>query len=328
MLKHHQARANLYRRLAVSQSAGIPLAQSIARQGGSDAGLLRPVSDAIGAGESAGEAFAALPGISPLEAKAIKAGDRAGALPDVFNRLASLHEERLANKRQLIVSLAYPVLLLHAACVLPALPALVRQGGGLSAFLMEGLGPLVAGYVALGVAWVGLTFARQLQLPALEAIELALPLWGKYVKLSEWGNGFRVCGLLYTHGVGVLEATQAASQAATRTLFADAWRHIEARLRDGDSLAQACSSVSDFPTDALDLIQTGETSGQLDTSLGQLERDYEGRRTMQLRLLIGAAATGAFLLAACMVAYTVISFYVGHLNQALDVLNPRTTRPR
>lgn len=318
MFSQHQTRANLYRRLAVSQAAGIPLAQAVSRHGG---GMLDEVGQLIGEGESAGSAFGALPGITQLEARAIEAGDKAGALPDVFNRLADLHEERLASKRQLIAAMAYPVILLHLAPLAASVPALVRRGGGLGAFVVEGFGTIAFGYLVAAVVYAGIRVARRL--PAFEPIELALPLWGKFVKLSEWGNGFRVCGMLYTHGVGVLEATGAAAQASNRELFASAWRTVETHLKAGESLASACAAVPDFPNDALELIHSGETSGQLDTSLKQLEKDYEGRRSMQLKLLIGFAAGATFLLAAGVVAFTVISFYVGHINQALDVLDSR-----
>ncbi|MEZ6187411.1 MAG: type II secretion system F family protein [Planctomycetota bacterium] len=316
MLKQHQARANLYRRLAVSQSAGIPLAQAVSRQRD---GLLDPVGRQIDQGATAGEAFAAMPGISQVEARAIEAGDRAGSLPDVFNRLADRHEEQLKNVRSLIVALAYPVLLLHAAFVLPALPELIKSG--LGGFLEAALVPLVTCYAAAIGVWVAVRLASKV--PALEPIELAIPLWGSYVSCREWAEGFRVCGMLYTHGGGLVDAVHAASTTAGRETFAQAWREIEQRLRQGESLAQACSSVQVFPTDALDMLQSGEASGQLDTVFGQLERDYEGRRSMRLKALIGVAAGAAFLVAACLVAYRVISFYVGHVNQALDVLNPR-----
>lgn len=137
-----KARGQVLRQLATTEKAGIPFATAARRvASGRSAGarLAKPLVEVLDGGGDVGMAFEHAPGFSPLEKRTVAAAAKAGLLPEAFARLADLCEERVALRRKLIASLAYPFFLLHAAVFLPSVPTLMKSGVG--AYLTETLGP-------------------------------------------------------------------------------------------------------------------------------------------------------------------------------------------
>ena len=149
-------RAAVYERLAVLENAGIPLREGVAQvatQGGEGALALGEVLRRLNAGSDVAGAFLDAPAISDFEAQMIRAGERAGRLPEAFQELGRFFEGVAKTKRQLAGELAYPVFVAHLAMVIPSIPLLVL--GGPEEFLWAVLGPLATVYGLGGAVWVG-----------------------------------------------------------------------------------------------------------------------------------------------------------------------------
>lgn len=312
-------RASLWRRLSAMERAGIPIQTSIGRliEQGGGARALVPVAERLKEGVGLGEAFKASPAISALEQRLMDAGSRGGRLPEVMDELGAHFEDRAAVKRALVFGLAYPVLLIHAAVFLPSLPLLVSDGAG--AFFAAVLTPLAIAYAVIAALVLGWRAMRSASPRAADGLVLSIPLLGAVAGKRALSSSLDVLRLLYASGVPILEAVEAAASACPNAAVGERFVRIRERMVAGESLGQAFTHERDMPTQVLDLVTTGETSGRLDDLLGRAARSLDDEAKLARRALIAGLGVLAFLFAAGMVAYKVISFYAdyfGKINEA------------
>lgn len=308
-------RASLWRRLAVMERAGIPIQQSIARvvEQGGEGRVLVPMQAALTAGEDIARAVEAAPALSPLERRIVGAAAKGGQLPEALDDLALHFEERAAIKRALALDLAYPLLIVHLACILPNAALLVSDGVG--AFLAASLLPLgVAWGVLVGtiVAWRALRAASPL---AMDSVVLGIPAVGMVAKKRALSTSLRVMRMLYVSGVSIIDATEAAAVTCPNAAVGAAFARIRQRMIDGMTIGQAFSTEPVMPQSVLDLVVTGEKAGRLDDLLARAGQQLDDEGKLARRVLLGVLGAMAFLLAAGLVAYKVISFYVGYFDQ-------------
>src|SRR5271168_2172300 len=108
-------RAALYRQLAALEDAGIPLATAVQKVADP---RLKTVSKLLDDGAEPGAAWE-LAGFTSLEVALVKAGAKGGMLVATFRDLEQIFEDRAAAARRLLVTLAYPVGVIHLAVLLP-----------------------------------------------------------------------------------------------------------------------------------------------------------------------------------------------------------------
>ena len=304
-------RGQVLRQLATTERAGIPFAtaaQRIASGRGATAQLARPLLAGLEAGDDVGAAFARAPGFSPLEQRTIAAAAKAGILPEAFARLADLCEERVALRRKLVASLAYPFFLLHAAVFLPAVPTLIQ--GGLAAYAWETLVPLGALY---GASAAGLALFRALRGAnpvAADGLILATPGLGGVVRKRALAVSLRSLSLLLRSGISVLEALPAVAETCPNAALGRVFARVGQHAADGADVGEAFAlEASAFPAEVVDYAATGSRTGQLDTLLDQAATELELSARAGQTALLALGGVVAFLIVAALVAYKVIGFY-------------------
>jgi type II secretory pathway component PulF len=297
------------------EKAGIPIQTSIGRlieQGGGGRALV-PVAERLTDGVGLGEAIKASREMSSLEQRLVDAGSRGGRLPEVFDELGAHFEDRAAVKRALVFGLAYPVFLVHAAVILPNVPVLVPAG--VTGFLTAVLTPLLIAYATIAALILVWGAARSANPRAADGLILSIPLFGAVAGKRALSTSLDVMRLLYASGVPILEAVEAAASACPNAAVGERFVRIRARMVAGESLGQAFTGERDMPTQVLDLVTTGETSGRLDDLLDRAARTLDDEAKLARRALIAGLGVMAFLVAAGMVAYKVISFWSGYFGK-------------
>lgn len=306
-----RARAQAYRQLASVARAGLPLAGTLERLERTRAGRwLSGVRAALAAGEDVGGAFARAPGVGVFEAAVVEAGSTAGALPEAFEDLADLCEERARAKARAVLALAYPLFLLHAAVFLPSCGTLVAEHGGLGAYLLETLLPLLGLYGAAAALWACFALLGRVRPRLREKLLLSVPVVGAMVRAGALAVGLRALGVLYRSGVPLGRSLARAAEATPSLLLREVFDRAASAVSRGEDLAQAFAREGDLlPGDVRDLVATGSRTGELDTMLeraaGLMKERAAAARTLLLVLLGG----GAFALVAVFVAVRVIGFY-------------------
>ena len=319
---HFSRRAELYHQLNSLTGAGVGLIQALEQlqkhpPSASFGAPLRRVITELNAGSTFTEAvLRAGNWTTAFDTALLEAGERSGRLEQVFKLLTDYYTERAQVTRRLLSDLAYPVFVLHfAVFILPF--AEFFTTGNARVYLAKSLGVLLPLYavVALGIvaaqgrhgeAWRAF-MERLLELvPGLGAGRRALAL-GRLASALE---------ALLNAGVGVLEAWELAARASGSPALAHTVASWRPRLAAGTTPAELVRHSARFPDLFANQYATGEISGKLDDTLRHLHRYYDEEGTHKLQMLAQWTPKVFYLIVAGLIAWRVVSFYVGYFQQA------------
>lgn len=307
-------RASAYQSLAVAIEAGLPLDRALSLVGDRSAVDKQRIEQAGRKLAGGGTLVATLEEagiVPPIEARALEAAELAGKLPEFLRRLASDLEERTATRRRLAAKLAYPILLFHAAVLLPAARYLITDG--VRGYLAV-VAPVLGGaYALVGAVWLVTRWlrARAGGGPTPSRLLGSLPLVGRLTRglaMAEFAN---LLALLLSAGIALPEAIELAAKSVGDSRIARAgWSMRDAIVRGGSDFATAIAGERGiFPTLLIEAARAGEASGKLDETLvhaaAQLQRDARARVSIAITLV----AALIYLAAAAFVAYSVITAF-------------------
>ena len=289
------------RQLATLIKAGVPLLQSIdilsnGSPNPSLARLLRDLHTDIETGTSLSAAFAKHPRyFSPLYCNLIEAGEMAGILDLLLDRLAVYLEKTEAIKSKMKSALMYPASVLVVALLVTAmmmifvvptfkevflnfgaeLPAPTRAVMAASEFVVA-YGWLVFGGL-LGAVYAFIqSWKRHANMQYMtDRILLKLPIFGPLIEKSCNARWTRTLGTLYAAGVPLIEALNSVGGAAGNRVYARATDTIQQAISQGKSLSWAMRQTQRFPAMVLQMCAIGEESGSLDHMLGKAADFYE-----------------------------------------------------
>lgn len=216
----------------------------------------------------------------------VAAGEKSGHLEQVLEQLAEYLETRSDAGRTVTQSLIYPafimvfslvIIVLMMTYVVPrmvevfsrneqALPTLTRIMIFVSDFLRDWLW-LVVLVIALAVV----AFVRALKNPNFRMkvhTRLAqMPIMGQLVCTSDSTRLASTLGILARSGVPLVEAMAISSQVISNLAIREAVLEATRRVREGGSLSHALSKSDYFPAMMVQMIASGESSGELDRML-------------------------------------------------------------
>ena len=292
--------ALISRQMATLLSAGVPVVEALAAVGEQSertaaTRVLSHLRDAVSQGTSLADAMAEHPRVFPeLYVGMVDAGEAAGALDLVLERLASYTEAQTRLRARVRNALAYPVIMgtvsggivvLMLAFVVPkvtrifaeqeqALPLPTRILLGASSaitdhwwlLLLATAGLLTAGVTALrrpeGRAWVD----RRL---------LTLPLIGPILTKVAVARFSRTLATLLENGIPLLAALDLAGRVIGNAALAAAVEEARVAIREGEGVADPLRRSGLFPPLLTRMIAVGERSGDLEPMLSRVADAYE-----------------------------------------------------
>jgi general secretion pathway protein F len=244
----------------------------------------------------------------PLYRAMIAAGEGAGTLPLITERLAVLLERQAEMRGKLIGALAYPAILSLVAMlvvmglmvsVVPRvveqfdnvdqqLPLITRIVIGISAFLANYYWVIIIAFV-LG----GLLFVQALKRPAfrlsVDRTVLRIPLLGKLLRNLHAARMARTLATMVASRLPLLEGLRLTGGTIRNKVLSAANDDIVESVRSGGSLSGAMRTSGVFPPLLVYLTASGESAGQLDTMLERaaeyLEREFDNFTSTALSLL-------------------------------------------
>ncbi len=237
---------------------------------------------------------------------AIHAGETAGKLDEILERLVSFADQQEELESRLKTALTYPLLLglLGGACVLffiwfvvPRMASLFAQLGGrlpwptrllletsgwLARYWAWSLGALLAGGWLLRIIsrWPVVAAARQ-------RLAEQAPVLGTILLARQIGRFTRTLQLLLDSGLPVFQALEVARPTLGSRHLEAQMKQVHEKVKQGTSISQSLLEVGCFPTLVTRLIGVGETGGNLTSVLDELARYYE--RSLDESLRIGTA---------------------------------------
>ncbi|MCW5625981.1 MAG: type II secretion system F family protein [Burkholderiales bacterium] len=289
------------RQLATMMKAGVPLLQSFDIVGKGHANpavakLLMDIKNEVETGNSLTTAFRKYPlYFDPLFCNLVAAGEQAGILDSLLDRLATYKEKILAIKGKIKSALFYPISIIVVAFIITAvimifvIPAFkdlfTNFGADLPAptlFVMAvsdffvSYWYLIFGSVFGGVWFFFYSWKRSKKMQAvLDRLFLKLPVFGDVIRKATIARWTRTLATMFAAGVPLVEALDSVGGASGNMVYSDATRRIQNEVSTGTSLTVAMQNTGVFPNMVIQMVSIGEESGSLDGMLSKVADFYE-----------------------------------------------------
>ena len=289
------------RQLATMMKAGVPLLQSFDIVGrgnpnGSVTKLLNDVRTDVETGTSLSGAFRKYPMyFNALYCNLVEAGETAGILESLLDRLAVYMEKTEAIKSKIKSALMYPASVVVVAFVVVAvimifvipafkevfssfgadLPAPTLVVMAISEFFVAYWWLIFSG-VGGGIYFFLQAWKRSEKMQkVMDRLLLKLPVFGPLIEKSVVARWTRTLSTMFAAGVPLVEALDSVGGASGNSLYADATEKIQQEVSTGTSLTAAMTNANLFPTMVLQMCAIGEESGSVDHMLGKAADFYE-----------------------------------------------------
>lgn len=289
------------RQLATMMKAGVPLLQAfdIVGRGNpnpSVSRLLNEVRSDVETGTSLSTAFRKHPlYFNALYCNLVEAGEAAGILEELLDRLAVYMEKTEAIKSKVKSALMYPTAVVVVAFivvtvimifVIPAFKEVFSSfGADLPAptLFVIAMSEFFVAYwwLLFGVVGGGLYFFFQAWQRSvavqrvMDRVLLKIPVFGTLVEKSTVARWTRTLATMFAAGVPLVEALDSVGGASGNTLYADATEKIQQEVSTGTSLTMAMTNANLFPAMVLQMCAIGEEAGSIDHMLGKAADFYE-----------------------------------------------------
>jgi len=311
-------RADFYHQLAQLTAAGLGLIQSLQQlerhpPSSSYRAPIRGLLAGISQGYTFTESLTRLGRWLPeFDLALLHAGEQSGRLDQCFRLLADYYSGRASLARHLLMDLAYPAFLFHFAIFILPFSAFFVSGN-LPRYLLQTFGVLVPLYVVVFL----LILAAQSRhgetwRSIVEEVLHRVPVLGKARRELALSRFAAALEALISAGVTMIEAWQLAAAASGSPALKQLAANWQPHLRQGNTPGELMSATSFFPNMFSGQYNTAEISGQLDDTLKRLARYYLEEGTRKLRAVAQWSPRIVYLLVALMIAYKVISFYLGY----------------
>lgn len=289
------------RQLATMMRSGVPLVQGldIVSNGSVNPGmqfLVFRIKAHIEEGNTLTDALALHPKyFDSLFISLVKAGEQAGILEEILERVALYKEKTLALKGKIKAALFYPTAVIVLAFlitagimlfVVPSFKELFDSFGAalpLPTQIVINISNAFTSYWwlifgAIGASIYGFLFIKRTS-PAferrLELISLKVPLFGELLNKAAVARWSRTLATMFAAGVTLVDALDSVADASGNALYREATIDVRNMVSSGTSLINALQQTHVFPPMMLQMTAIGEESGSLDSMLSKVADFYE-----------------------------------------------------
>jgi type IV pilus assembly protein PilC len=289
------------RQLATMLAAGIPLVQGfeIIGAGHEKPAMQRLILDIksdVEGGTSLHEALAKHPlYFDDLYINLVEAGEQAGALEGLLDKIASYKEKTEALKKKVTKALFYPAAVLVVAVIVTVillifvipqfealfkgfgadLPAFTQMVINLSRFVQSNGIYILA--VVIAIFWTFFYFKKRSKKMRefLDRAALKMPIIGPILNKAAIARFARTLSTMFAAGVPLVEALESVAGATGNIVYENAVMRMRDEVATGQRLQRAMETTELFPNMVVQMIAVGEESGSLDTMSGKVATFYE-----------------------------------------------------
>lgn len=289
------------RQLATMMKSGVPLLQAfdIVGKGHNNPAVAKLLADLkadVETGSSLSAAFRKYPlYFDALFCNLIGAGEQAGILDTLLDRLATYKEKILAIKSKIKSALFYPISIIVVAFIITAIimifviPAFKEL---FSSFGADLPGPTMVvmkisdvfvewwwaifGSIGGGLWFFFYTWKRSLTMQAtMDRLILKVPVFGALIRKATIARWTRTLSTMFAAGVPLVEALDSVAGASGNRVYYDATKKIQSEISTGTSLTVSMQNAGVFPNMVLQMTAIGEESGALDSMLSKVADFFE-----------------------------------------------------
>ncbi|OGV39073.1 MAG: pilus assembly protein PilC [Lentisphaerae bacterium GWF2_49_21] len=290
------------RQIAILLDAGLPLVRSLRtleKQAKNPAvkKVMKDSADAVEGGATFSEALSQHPKtFDKLYLNMIRAGEAAGAMEVILDRLAKFMEKAQKLAGKIKAAMIYPMVVLTIALMITSglmifivpkfekifaellegekLPPLTQFVIGISNIMQKHfiesaivIAILVVIYVLVGKTKKG----RYL----IDWVKYRAPLFGPIISKSSIGRFSRTLGTLMSSGVPVLNALQIVRDTSGNEVVANGIQKVHDAVKEGEGMAPPLAATKIFPDMVISMIEVGEETGKLPDMLEKIAETYD-----------------------------------------------------
>ncbi len=324
------------RQLATMMKAGVPLLQcfDIVGRGHSNSRMVRLLSDIrsdVETGTSLSFAFGKHPShFNSLYCNLVAAGEAAGILDALLDRLAVYMEKTEAMKSKVRSALSYPAAVMSVALVvigiimivvIPAFKSVFSSFGAelpAPTLLVLGVSEFFVDYWWLMVGAGGVSsytlcrmwrHSERLQ-RLMDRWILTLPVFGVLLEKACIARWTRTLSTMFAAGVPLLESLGLAGGTTGNSVYAQATVNIQEKVSAGVSLNAAMAQTGVFPSMVVQMCAIGEESGSLDHMLGKAADFFETEVDQKIAVLASLMEPFIIVVLGSLIGGIVISMYL------------------
>ena len=292
----------LTRQMAILLDAGLPLIRSLktlARQATNPVvkKTLEETAVSVEGGSTFSEALAQHPkSFDKLYLNMIRAGEAAGKLELILNRLATFREKAAKIQGKVKSAMVYPSIIVTIAVLITTglmifivpkfkktftellegepLPGLTQFVMGISEFMISNWIILVPGIIGLVIL-----FKLFLKIPFLKFyidwVKYNMPLIGPIVSKTAISKFSRTLGTLMGSGVPILSALNIVKETSGNEVVSQAISKVYEAVKEGEGMAGPLQATKIFPEMVISMIEVGEETGKLPEMLDKIADTFD-----------------------------------------------------
>ncbi len=293
--------AHFARQMTTMMRSGVPMVQSLqmVANGGDNTAmqsLINELAESIEGGSSFGVALEQHPKyFDRLFISLVKAGEQAGTLETMLDKVATYKEKSEALKAKIKKAVMYPVIVVVAAAVVSAimliwvipqfkevfssfgadLPAFTLMVIALSEWLQANWWMPLVGIAVIGFAFTTAKARSEKFNHFIDRVSLKLPIFGNILNLSSIARFCRTFSTMFSAGVPAVEALDSVAGSTGNAVYYDATMNIKESASQGIQINVAMQTTQLFPNMVVQMTRIGEESGRLEEMLGRSADYYE-----------------------------------------------------
>lgn len=289
------------RQMATMMKSGVPLLQAfdIVGKGHSNPALSKLVLDIksdVETGSNLADAFRKYPlYFNALYCNLVSAGEAAGILDGILDRLATYKEKIQAIKGKIKSALFYPISIIVVAFIITAvimifvIPAFKSLFEGFGAelpaptLIVMTISDFFVDYwwaifSILGGSIYTFFYVWKRSIPMqriMDRLVLKVPIFGEVIRKAAIARWSRTLSTMFAAGVPLVESLDSVAGAAGNYIYYEATKEIQLEVSTGNSLMSSMANTAVFPNMVIQMVAIGEEAGSLDSMLSKIADFYE-----------------------------------------------------
>lgn len=289
------------RQMSTMIGAGIPIAQTMRAIGKGHENpamekLMLDLSKDVESGSSLSSSLAKHPLLfNRLFTSLTEAGEESGKLDVMLDRVATYNEKLQAIKSKVKSAMMYPIIVLFVASIVTVLlllfvipqfevlfegvgadlPTLTRTVVDMSRWLQANWWIFLGILVAFGVIFAE-SYKRSDKMKfTMDRLLIKMPIFGMILKKSALARFSRTLSIIFSAGVPLVDGMDTVGAATGNRVYQKAVADVKADISTGRSLESSMFATKMFPNMMLQMVSSGEESGELETMLDKVADFYE-----------------------------------------------------
>lgn len=325
------------RQLAILLDAGLPLIRALKTlsEQSKDAGMKRVLGEtatAVEGGSTFSEALTKNPkSFDKLYLNMVRAGEAAGALETILDRLATFMEKAIRMAGKIKSAMVYPVMVLVMAMgitsgllifIVPKFKKIFQEmlGGeplpALTEFVMSAsdivVNNAVVVIIILAVLFITFKFVSKTKKGKwfIDWMKYNMPLLGPLISKSAIARFSRTLGTLMGSGVPVLQALQIVRDTSGNEVVASAIQVVHDAVKEGEPMAGPLESTKVFPAMVISMIEVGEETGKLPEMMEKIANTYDEEVDLAVEALTSMIEPLMIMFLAVVIGTIVIAMFL------------------